>query len=167
MKKLSLAVLALVLACLAPDRVAAQVCATCAASWSTGQAPDMCTTVVVTFTRHDHGDCTLNPEPKCLPRAVCLFSATVTITDLGCGGAVYWSRYCTGAVNSQGQPIGSPICGGIGPFTSPVTLSDFPVACGRSDWLVFERWLNGVTSVIAQPTGSCSACASQAQEGDG
>lgn len=143
--------------------IAQAVCGACAAIPDDGQPiNDVCTMVTVTWERASAGDCTLNPAPKCLPRAVCLFSLTVTVVDHGCG-ALYWAKFCTRAVDSNGNPFGGEICGDPSPFSNPTVASDYPVAGGKQDSLKFERVLNGVTQTIAHPKATCSACPAQAQ----
>ena len=134
------------------------VCATCAPLKDSGNpVNDLCTQVLVTWQRNDPGDCTFNPNPKCLPHVNCLFSMTVVVVDHGCG-ALYWSKFCTRSVDVAGLPIGGELCGDPSPFANPTIVADWPVPCGRQDSLKYERVLNGVTQVIAHTKATCTAC---------
>ena len=140
------------------------ICGTCQHQQDNGNpVNDICTTVIVTWQRADSGDCTLNPAPKCLPHVNCLFSLTVTVVDHGCG-ALYWSKFCTRAVDAAGVPFGAEVCGAPSPFPNPNVISDYAVACGHQDSLKYERTLNGVLQVVAHPKATCTACFSQAQD---
>lgn len=141
------------------------VCATCSAIPSLG-APvnDACTLVVVAFQRHDSGTCTLNPAPSCVPHVNCLFSFTVSVTDRGCG-VLYWSRHCTQLVDSWGNPVGLESCGGPTWFPNPTVVTNYPVSCGKRESIKFERIAAGNSQVIAQPSGSCTACPAQSDNG--
>jgi hypothetical protein len=151
---------------LAAGLVSAQaVCATCEDLEIKEQVTHPCTTSVVNVTRSDPGDCTLNPAPNCVPHVNCLFSATVTIRDLNCGNP-YSSQFCAGLVNQFGVPVGVPICGSNVPMSpqptptsDPITITDWPIACGQKHELKFFRHEAGGALVpVAAVGGTCKAC---------
>ena len=138
----------------------AQVCAVCNPVVDDGSpVNDACTTVIVTWGGSLSGECKLNPPPKCVARANCLFSVTIQIVDHGCG-VLYSQSYCTQHVDAAGHPVGSPACAAESfLFANPSSVTDYPVVCGKQDSWVFRRYYgNQPVQIIAAPSGTCSAC---------
>lgn len=137
----------------------AQACAICTNHPDLGSGvDDACTKVLVSFQRHDNGDCKNNPT--CLPSKVCLFSLTVTFTYKQCNGVSYCERFCTSPAGANGAPIpGTEACGACVAYPNPFVITDHAVACGRYDCLSFERTnADGTVTVVCKPGAGCSTC---------